>query len=303
MTWRRRRSYPWGVDLVDAGAKFLELAAKASQSFGRALSNRELAARLERIPNQLGPYGVDAFGFDPRYLQRFLGLGAWAYSRYFRCQTYGIENIPAGRCILVGNHSGQLPYDGAMIATAVFLRGEPPRVVRAMVERFVPSTPFVSPFLARCGQVLGTPANCRRLLANEEIIQIFPEGTHGLNKTWRSRYQLQRFGQGFMRMAMEMRAPIVPVAVIGAEEQAPTLANLRGLARLLGLPALPLTLAPLGGLIPLPSRYRIYFGTPQLFHGDANDDDDLIVPKVDSVRATLQTMIERGLAAREHIFW
>ena len=291
------------MDLVDAGAKFLELAAKASQSFGSVLSNAELAARLTRIPNTLGPYGVDPFGFDPRYMQRFLSLGAWAYSTYFRCQTFGIDNIPAGRCILVGNHSGQLPYDGAMIATAVFLRGEPPRVVRAMVERFVPSTPFVSPFLARCGQVLGTPENCRRLLAAEEIIQIFPEGTLGLNKTWRSRYQLQRFGQGFMRMAIEMQAPIVPVVVIGAEEQAPSLHNWMSMARFLGLPALPITLAPLGGLVPLPTRYRIHFGAPQLFTGDANDDDEQILPKVDSVRATLQTMLDRGLAARDHVFW
>lgn len=291
------------MDVIDAGVKFLELAAKAGEGLGSIISDPELEARLDRIPTNLGSYGVDPFGFDPQYVRKVIGLTAWVYRHYFRCQTFGVSNIPAGRCLIIANHSGQLPFDAAMTAMAVFLEGEPPRYVRSMVERFVPSTPFVSPFLARCGQILGTPENCRRLLAAEEIIQIFPEGVGGLNKTWGERYQLQRFGQGFMRLAIEMKTPIVPAVVVGAEEQAPSFFNLKSVGKLFGLPSFPITVAPFFGLLPLPTRYRIYFGQPLRFDGDANDEDEVITSKVEQVRATMQTMLQEGLAAREHVFW
>jgi 1-acyl-sn-glycerol-3-phosphate acyltransferase len=291
------------VDVIGAGAKFLELAAKAGEGLSDIVVSAELQERLERLPTKLGPYGVDPFGFDPQYIRRYLGPLVWAYRYYFRCQAVGIENVPDGRCVILANHSGQLPYDGAMIAAALFLERDPPLAARAMVERFVPSTPFVSPFLARFGQVLGTPENCRRLLQAEEVIQIFPEGVAGLNKTWKDRYKLQRFGQGFMRLAIEMNAPIVPTVVIGAEEQAPSFANLKRVGKLLGLPAFPLTVAPLAGIVPLPTRYRIYFGEPMRFTGDANDEDEVITGKVEQVKARMQDMVEQGLAAREHVFW
>ncbi|HET6345314.1 MAG TPA: lysophospholipid acyltransferase family protein [Myxococcota bacterium] len=291
------------MDVIGAGAKFLELAAKAGEGLSDIVVSAELEERLERLPTKLGAYGVDPFGFDPQYIRRYLGPLVWAYRYYFRCQTFGIENVPDGRCVLLANHSGQLPYDGAMIAAALFLERDPPLAARAMVERFVPSTPFVSPFLARFGQVLGTPENCRRLLQAEEVIQIFPEGVAGLNKTWKDRYKLQRFGQGFMRLAIEMNAPMVPTVVIGAEEQAPSFANLKRVGKLFGLPAFPLTLAPLAGIVPLPTRYRIYFGEPMRFTGDANDEDEVITGKVEQVKARMQEMVEQGLAAREHVFW
>ena len=291
------------MDIIEASVKFLQFAAKAGDSVSAVISNPELDARLDRVPTRLGAYGVDPFGFDPQYVRKVIGPLTWIYRHYFRCQTFGIENIPDGRCLIISNHSGQLPYDGAMLATAVFLEREPPRAVRAMVERFVPSTPFVSPFLARCGQILGTPENCRRLLAAEEILQIFPEGVSGLNKTWHDRYKLQRFGQGFMRLAIEMKTPIVPTVVIGAEEQAPSIANFKRIGQMFGMPAFPLTVAPFCGIVPLPTRYRIYFGEPILFDGDENDEDEVIISKVEKVRSTMQTMIQEGLAAREHVFW
>ena len=225
------------------------------------------------------------------------------YRHYFRCETFGIEQIPEGRCLLVANHSGQLPYDGAMIAMGMFLEREPPRFPRSMVERFVPATPFVSPLLSRCGQILGTPENCRRLLQAEEAILVFPEGIAGLNKTWQHRYRLQRFGQGFMRLAMETHTPIVPVAVVGPENQAPSLVNLSRLGKVLGVPAFPLTPAPLFGLVPLPVRYRIYFGAPMEMRGDPCDDDDVVGGKVEQVRVRIQGMLDEGLAQRKSIFW
>jgi len=295
------------MDLVDAGIKLLEVAGKVSEGMGEMASSRDLESRLDRIPTNLGPYGVDPFGFDPQYVKRVIGPFAWLYRRYFRCETFGVENIPDGRCFIIANHSGQLPFDAAMIGMSVFLEREPPRYLRSMVERFVPQTPFVSPFLSRCGQILGTPENCRRLLSAGEGILVFPEGVRGLNKTWRHRYELQRFGQGFMRLAIETKTPVVPTVVIGAEEQAPAFYNARGIGKMLGFPAFPITptnpLFPGFGLMPLPTRYRIYFGEPIDFEGNANDEDDVILEKVGVVKRAMEKLIERGLDQREHVFW
>jgi len=284
------------------------VAGKLGEGMGDAvLSNSEIAARLDRIPTNLGSYGVDPFGFDPQYLKRAVGTGAWLYQRYFRCEAVGLENIPDGRCFLISNHSGQLPFDAVMITMAVLLDRDPPRYVRSMVERFVPQTPFVAKFMARCGQILGSPENCRRLLAADEAILAFPEGVRGLNKTWKHRYQLQRFGQGFLRLALETGTPIVPTVVIGAEEQAPSFYNARALGGMFGFPAFPITptnpLIPGLGLLPLPSRYRIYFGKPMTFEGSGNEEDEWINDKVDVVKREMTTMIQSGLGARDHVFW
>ena len=295
------------MDLTTAAARLLKLANRVGEEVGDIISSPELLARMDRVPQNLGPYGVDPFGFDPEYLKKYVGFVAWIYRHYFRCQAFGLENVPDGKCLLVGNHSGQLPFDAAMVSAAVFLEREPPRFVRSMIERFVPDTPFVSTFMARCGQILGTPENCRRVLSNGDAILVFPEGVEGLNKTWRDRYRLQEFGQGFMRLAMEARAPIVPVAVIGAEEQAPSFLNARFIGKLVGMPAFPITptnpLLPLIGLLPYPTRYRIYFGKPILVEGDANDEDEVILQKVEKVKVTVQAMVDDGLAARQHVFW
>ena len=295
------------MDIIDAGIKLLEVAGKVSEGMGDVMSSRELEERFERIPTNLGPYGVDPFGFDPQYVKKVIGPIAWLYQKYFRCEAEGLENIPDGRCLIIANHSGQLPFDGIMIGMSTFLDREPPRFLRSMVERFVPSTPFVSPFMARCGQILGTPENCRRLMAAGESILVFPEGVRGLNKTWAQRYRLQRFGQGFMRLALETETPIVPTVVIGAEEQAPTFYNAEGVGKMFGFPAFPITLTnpllPGVGLLPLPTRYRIYFGKPLRFTGNANDEDDVILEKVATVKAAMQQMIDEGLRRREHVFW
>ena len=295
------------MDFVGAAIKLLEVAGKVSEGMGDVMSSHDLEDRLERIPSNLGPYGVDPFGFDPQYVKKVVGPAAWLYRKYFRCEAQGLENVPEGRSLIIANHSGQLPFDGLMIGMSMFLDSEPPRFTRSMVERFVPATPFVSPLLARCGQILGTPENCRRLLGSGESILVFPEGVRGLNKTWSQRYRLQRFGQGFMRLALETGTPIVPAVVIGAEEQAPTFYNAKSVGRMLGFPAFPITptnpLFPGIGLLPLPTRYRIRFGEPMAFEGNANDEDDVILEKVSHVKNQMQQMIDEGLREREHIFW
>ena len=144
-------------------------------------------------------------------------------------------------------------------------------------------------------------------MGSGEAILVFPEGLRGLNKTWAKRYQLQRFGQGFMRLALETQTPIVPTVVIGAEEQAPTFYNAEALAKAFGFPAFPITMThpmvPGLGLLPLPTCYRIYFGEPMSFDGNANDEDDFIMEKVRSVQERMQAMIDAGLKRREHVFW
>jgi 1-acyl-sn-glycerol-3-phosphate acyltransferase len=246
-------------------------------------------------------YGVDPFGFSLSYTLKAIGPFLWLYQNYFRVETFGIENVPPGRVLLVSNHSGQLPLDGAMIGVAMLTEAKPPRPIRSMVEKWVPSLPFVSTFMARMGQIVGTPENCRRLLEKDEAILVFPEGVKGLSKLFARRYQLQQFGLGFMRLALETGTPIVPVAVIGAEEQAAAVADVKPLAKLLGFPAFPLT--PYGLPLPLPTKYRLHFGAPLTFTGSSDDDDSELEKRVKVVKAALQTMIDQGLRERQAVFW
>lgn len=290
---------PGSVEPTFAGAlgdRFIERA--------EALLGDEIDARIARIPKHVNEAGVDPFGFDPRTARYALASMAFLYRHYFRVQTHGIESIPRGRALFIANHSGQIPLDGAMLGTALVLDAEPPRFARSMVERWTAELPFVSVLFPRLGQVIGSPENARRLLENEEVILVFPEGTRGISKTIHHRYQLADFGLGFMRLALETRTPIVPVAVVGAEEQYPSLANLRPLAKLLGMPAFPIVPHTLFGvLLPLPVRYRIYFGEPLYFEGDPDDDDAVIEQKVWVVKQTIQSMLHRGLNERRSIFF
>lgn len=253
---------------------------------------------LRRNENE---FGVDPFGFSLEYTLAAMAPFLWLYKHYHRVQTFGIEQVPAGKVLLVSNHSGQLPMDGAMIGVALLTEGQRPRAIRAMVEKWVPSLPYVSTFMARVGQIVGTPENCRRLLENDEAILVFPEGVRGLGKPFAKRYQLQNFGLGFMRLALETHAPIVPVAVVGAEEQSPALLNLKGVAKLLGIPYLPVT--PTGIPFPLPTKYRIYFGAPMFFTGTPDEDDQELEKKVQQVRERIQSMLDDGVKEREHVFW
>ena len=194
-----------------------------------------------------------------------------------------------------------------MIACACLLEAELPRVVRGMGEYWLPTVPWVNELMVRTGSVVGTRKNCIDLLENEEAVIAFPEGIRGMNKLIWERYQLQEFGQGFMRLALETHTPIVPIAVVGSEEQAPAIANVRSLARLLRIPAFPVTLTwpllgPLG-LVPLPVKYRVTFGEPMLFEGNPSDEDEVIGEKVEQVKAGIATMLARGLAARRSYFW
>jgi 1-acyl-sn-glycerol-3-phosphate acyltransferase len=265
------------------------------------MAGDERKERLQALARTENEYGVDPFGFNLDFSLAAVAPLLWLYRKYFRVETFGIEKVPPGRVLLVANHSGQLPMDGAMIGVAMMMEARPPRAIRSMVEKWVPSLPYVSAFMARVGQIVGTPENCRRLLNSGEAILVFPEGARGISKLWPQRYQLQEFGLGFMRLALETDTPVIPVAVIGAEEQAPALMDLKPLAKLLGFPAFPIT--PTGLPIPLPTKYRIYFGDPLHFTGRADDEDSELDKKVRTVKAAIQTMIHQGLKERRGIFW
>jgi 1-acyl-sn-glycerol-3-phosphate acyltransferase len=262
-------------------------------------------ARMARVPLALGPAGVDPFGFDPQWTKYVVGTVAMLHRKYFRTEVHGVDKVPSGRVLLVANHSGQVPIDGALIAAAMLMDAEPPRFVRAMVEKWAVSLPFISLFFTRVGQVVGVPENATRLLVQGEALLVFPEGARGIAKTFDHRYQLTEFGLGFLRLAIETDTPIVPIAVVGGEEQYISVANVESLAKLLRMPAFPIIpqlLFP-GGQLPLPTKYRIWFGEPMRFTGDADDDDSVIEEKVWLVKQTIQSMLNRALKERKHIFW
>jgi 1-acyl-sn-glycerol-3-phosphate acyltransferase len=280
--------------------KLSELMKEGLRQWTLAMAGDDLDRRLQGSRPQ-NEYGVDPFGFSLDYALSAIGPFLWLYKNYFRCETYGVDKVPAGRVLLVANHSGQLPVDGAMIGVAMLTEAQPPRAIRSMVEKWVPTLPFVSTFFARVGQIVGTPENCRRLLERDETILVFPEGLKGISKLYPQRYQLQEFGLGFMRLALETNTPIVPIAVIGGEEQAPAIMNLKPVAKLLGFPVMPVT--PYGAPFPLPVKYRLHFGDPLFFTGPADDDDAELEKKVKVVKASIQTMIEQGLKQRKAVFW
>lgn len=271
------------------------------RSWTRQVGGSNWDEKLNRLTARENEFGVDPFGLDLEFARAAVAPFLWLYKYYFRVDAHGLENIPAGPVLLIANHSGQLPFDGTMIGTAVLVEAEPPRMIRAMVEKWVPTLPFASTFFSRMGQVVGTPENCRRLLSQGEAILVFPEGAKGISKLYKDAYKLQEFGNGFMRLALEMKVPIVPIAVVGAEEQAVAVADLKGVARLVGFPAMPVVLQ--GVPLPLPTKYHLYFGEPMEFRGSADEEDAEVEKKVRQVKATIQAMLNAGLRDRKHIFW
>ena len=263
----------------------------------------ELEARIARIPTRLNQYGFDAFGLEPALSQRLTLPMIWVYRHYLRVETRGIERVPQGRVLLIANHAGNtFAWDAAMLAVAMLLEGEPPRIVRGMGEYYLPTLPFFNVWMQRAGSVVGTPENCAQLLAHGEAIMVFPEGARGFVKTFRHRYELQRFGLGFMRLALETRTPIVPVGIVGGEEQSPAIANLPGVGRLFGSPAFPVTLTfpwlGLASFLPLPVKFRLHFGRPIHFEGDADEEDAAVEAKVEVVKEAIRALVADGLAAR-----
>ncbi len=244
-------------------------------------------------------YGYDIFGLHPPTLERTLEACAPIYDRYFRVSSRGIEHVPTdGPAILVANHGGVLPVDAAMLCFDILRKLEPPRIPRPVSDHFVPRLPLISTLFARCGAVSGSRANVARLLDRGELIAIWPEGVTGPAKRFRDRYQLQAWRVGFAELAIRHRAPVVPVAILGAEESWPLATKLR--LRWFGAPYLPIPAWPL----PLPVHYRISYGAPihldQL--GADADDPAIVATAATRVRQVLESQIQDLRWSRRGIF-
>lgn len=260
-----------------------------------------------------GQYTTDPYGMDPEAIAAVRPFLRFMYRTWWRTSVEGLENVPAeGRALLVANHSGVLPWDGAMIAAAVAEDhpAQNERILRSLHLHWFSTLPFVAPALAAMGQVPGLPENAVRLLENDELVCVFPEGLKGVGKLYKDRYKLARFGRGgFVQVALRAQAPIVPVAVVGAEEIYPMLANAEPLARLLGMPYFPITpffpwFGPLG-VIPLPTRWSITFCEPLRTdeYDPASADDPLtVLGLTEMVRERIQGTIDAKLAARKSVF-
>ncbi len=259
--------------------------------------------RLETVYDQLDqayPEGHDAWGLD---LQRAKTTLEWLYPiyrRYFRVRCFGQENIPDGPCIVISNHSGQIAIDAALISVAFALEAKPPRILRPMMDRFVSAIPFVGTWAQEGGAVLGDRQNCINLLNKGQSVLVFPEGLKGITKSPKDFYRLQKFTQGFYRMALATGIPIVPLAVVGAEEFYPFVYHARSAASRLGLPALPIT----PHLLPLPSPVDIWIGPPITPKTSLNPEspDKEVDAEVLELENLIKEMLQKGLEQRRP-FW
>lgn len=258
-----------------------------------------------------GQYDTDPWGLDWELLELVRPLFTFLYKYYWRVQASGLENIPDyERALIVANHSGQLPFDGAMIGAAVMLEHSSQRLVRNLYADWFPTVPFLAPFLEKMGQTLATVDNGAALLNQEELVAVYPEGYKGVGKLYKERYRLARFGRGgFVRMALNTQAPMIPTAVVGAEETYLSLYKSTTLSRLTGFPYFPLspTWPWLGllGLVPLPTKWYLDFGSPiatDQYGPDAADNLVLISQLTDQVRNIIQEMLYERLAQRRSIF-
>jgi 1-acyl-sn-glycerol-3-phosphate acyltransferase len=256
---------------------------------------------------------VDEFGRDPQVSARMEPLLQFLYETYFRVEARGLGHIPDdGRALIVANHSGTLPYDGAMIMHAIKHEHPAHRDVRPLVEDFVFHFPYLGTLMNRIGGVRACQENAERLLEEDQLVAVFPEGIKGIGKLYRERYQLQRFGRGgFIKLALKCDAPIIPTAVVGAEEIHPMLTKITWLAKSVGIPYIPVTatfpaLGPIG-LLPLPTKWYLAFGEPLYYnaeYGAEGANDRILVNKLaEQVRAKIQTMIDELLKTRRSVFF
>jgi 1-acyl-sn-glycerol-3-phosphate acyltransferase len=255
---------------------------------------------------------VDEFGFDRKFTETLRPLFEVLYTLWWRVEATGVAGVPAaGKGLIVANHSGVLPYDGLMISVAVRHQHPAHREVRMLALDMFALLPFLAPLLTRTGAVRANPENGERLLRKGELVGVFPEGVKGVGKRFKDRYKLARFGRGgFVRLALRTGAPIIPCAVVGAEEIHPNLAAANWVGRPLGLPYFPITptfpaLGPLG-LVPLPTKWFLDFGEPlamDRYGAEAADDPILVNRLSEQVRRQVQEMVDRRLARRRSIWF
>jgi len=275
----------------------------------RSASRPPAKTAAPRAPRRRrGRHTPDEFGLDPEFRERLLPIFRLLYERYWRVDATGVRNVPRrGPTILVANHSGAIPFDATMIACALH-SAHHPRPARFLYDRFVENLPFVPQMYQRAGGVVASHANAERLLEKGELVGLFPEGVAGLSKLFSERYVLQPFSSGFVRLALRYHATVVPVAVVGAEEIYPLVGRVRAIGKLMGIPYLPVTpffplLGPLG-MIPLPTKWRMRFGTPIVLDATARHSHDgaTVRALAEQVRVRVQRMVRTLLRRRDGVF-
>jgi len=257
--------------------------------------SRDVAERLDLLGLPFDPYGMDPFGISKAHLGIFFSFLELLYKHYFRVRSFGREHVPEeGRAMVVSNHSGGIPTDGGMLLADLFFEGKTPRLAHGMVDKFAQTWPFVSQWFSRIGQLPGLPEHAVRLLNDDRILMVFPEGAGGTGKLYKDRYQLVRFGSGFMRIALQTRSPIVPTAFIGGEEALPSIYHAKTLAKIVGAPYWPVPpyLVPM----PMPLPCEIHYGEPLLFEGTGNEADHIIEGYVEQVKFEIKRLIKYGCA-------
>lgn len=253
----------------------------------------------------------DEFGMSEGFLEWIRPVFQFMYYNYFRVDTSGIENIPKKTpAIIVANHSGTLPYDGTMTHLAVYNEHPARRMVRFLVDDFVFKIPYLRDFIERTGGVPASFVNAEKLLKDGNIVVIFPEGVAGIGKTYDDKYKMLPFERGgFVRLAIKMKVPIIPLSIVGAEEIHPLIWKSENIGKLLGLPFMPFTptfpwLGPLG-LVPLPSKWKMVFGKPikyAKFKAADARNDKIVMKEAEKVRVKIQRTLDRELNERQSIW-
>ncbi|WP_416873634.1 lysophospholipid acyltransferase family protein [Kitasatospora sp. SC0581] len=285
----------------------------ATRLFGKGWESRA-AERLAFLRRRVtGDYEVDEFGFDRELTEEvLLSLLRPLAEKYFRIDVQGAEHIPAeGGALIVANHSGTIPLDALMTQVAVHDHHPARRHLRMLAADLVFVLPGVNELARKAGHTLACNEDAQALLERGELVGVWPEGFKGIGKPFSERYKLQRFGRGgFVSSALRARVPIVPCSIVGAEETYPMIGNVKTLARLLGLPYVPITptfpwLGPLGAL-PLPTKWTIRFGEPiatDTYPVEAADDPMLVFDLADEVRETIQHTLYELLVQRRSVFF
>jgi 1-acyl-sn-glycerol-3-phosphate acyltransferase len=245
-------------------------------------------------------HGYDPLGLHPDWVRGAIASSRFLYEHYFRVTSHGIEHVPRhGAVIVAANHSGMLPIDGAMLYTDLVRHLD--RVPRIAADLFVPRLPFVFLFFNRVGVIAGDRATMHRLLDEEEMVVVFPEGVPGIAKPYARRYHLEPFRLGHAELALRHCAPVVPVAIIGAEEQWRELARIERF-HAFGAPYLPVPATP----VPMPVHYHIWYGEPidlaARFGPEHADDPEVAAEAASVVQTAVQLLVERGLEERKGVY-
>ena len=258
----------------------------------------DVATRVGRLEVPFNAHGYDRYGTSRAHLEFFFSVVAPLYRSYFKVQATGVEHIPGrGRAMLIGNHSGGYAIDGLMTVAACFFELEPPRLAQGMAEKFLSSLPVSAMWTQKLGHLPGLPENAERLLRDDRLLMVFPEGARGTAKLYKERWSLVDFGTGFMRLALKTGTPIIPFAFVGGGDVLPTVTNLYKLGRMFGVPYIPVT--PWGLALPAPRPCGVHFGAPMHFEGTGTEDDETIESLVARVKATIAGLLEDARPAHE----